>query len=188
MSEVEGMSFESWGSSEQAQEVSEEQQQKISENQKKAKQVKAKIQKQQKQNKKTADMLTILFKAIDDEETFLFMYSFIDEYNIEVSEMFKSLLPFLVDYLNPELLKELWLEKENYTIKNNLKDYFEYFKPFMKESSFKNVEKERLVEYLRKIIYYFDLGEIKTIRNQEESIQEYDDKIKNYLFEELKDI
>jgi len=69
---------------------------------------------------------------------------------------------------------------------NSLTDYTNFVKESInKLEKLQNLPKIDLVLFIKDIIYYFDIGSIKTLAMKSEKFEEYDERLQNSLFEEI---
>ena len=105
---LEDIGLEEGNISESTSEASEADQQRARDNAKKAKQVRAQIQKAQKKNKQFAVMLTLLLQYIDDDTLLGYVFQQLIDYHVAIPAIFAQFLPFLQNRIETNIYKNMY--------------------------------------------------------------------------------
>lgn len=162
--------------------VSEEDLGRVSEDLKKAWQARQQIQAQHIKDKNSAIMLQILLQ-INDDRLLSRVVALIDDH-LEINEIFMFFVPFFQDNIIVSWLKEQF--KAGFIDIYSLTDLTTFVKNTMQKlEKTQNIPQIDFISFIKDIIYYFDIGNIKTLAQKSDRFEEYDERLQKSLFEEI---
>ena len=156
---LEDIGFEEGNISESTSEASEADQQRARDDAKRAKQVRAQIQKAQQQNKQFAEMLTLLLQYITDDTLLGHVFKQLIDYHIAIPAIFAQFLPFLQNRIETDIYKNiygaLW---EKLPREENLVNLVGWLKTVRASSN--SLQAIDIVEYTHFVIRYLHRYEV----------------------------
>ncbi len=154
----------------------------VSENLKKAWQARQQIQAQHIKDRNSALMLQILLQ-INEDSLLSKVVGLIDSH-LEIKDVFMFFVPFFQDSITTNWLKELF--QDSFIDIYSLTDLTHFVKITMnKLNNIDNIPKNDFILFIKDIIYYFDIWNIKTLASKSDKFEEYDERLQKSLFEEI---
>lgn len=177
MNDIWGMDFDSGNIQEKSEWASEEDIGIVSENLKKAQQIWWQIKKNQAQNQKSAHMLLLLLKFVDNDKIWTWIYRLINEYSVDIKDIFALFYVFIGEKIEePDIHAEF--QDQCSVNSNSLSEYSDFLKTRMQLSeSIMKLDSKFFLDFVVSVILYFGVWWI-TQEKQSDLIE----SLKNSLY------
>ncbi|UFX83091.1 hypothetical protein [Candidatus Absconditicoccus praedator] len=160
-------------------EVSEDDVKSVEEDQKKAQQVSSQKKQQQVKDRFTAKLLTIIFENLNNENIILYFFRFYKKVKIE--SLIPVFSPFLMDKFDEEILSKI-KNLGTSADASSIESFLSFVSGLIKNhKDLQKLPEDELLEFVEEIVYYFDVGGVKS------NISRVEGEQKTQLKQEIRD-
>lgn len=178
MAGLEEAGFETWQVRSKAGEASEADIWNVAISLKKAQQIWGQIAQAKIKDQISAEMLKLIIQNIDNEKILNIILKLLNEYEIEIDDMFTIFFPVLKAKINNPKIIEKYKTILNVDC-NSVSLYWDFIKIHVfPKMNISKISADEMVEFIKQIVMYFDIGQIDTLSKQSENIEEFNERLK----------